>query len=173
MSLEFVTLRLLHILFGVFWAGAMIFNAIFLVPALGEAGPDAAKVMAGIQRRRLMDVMPVVALVTLISGFWLFYRVSGGFDPEWSRSRTGMAYGIGGVLALLAFAIGVGIMRPAMQRVGGIMAQASQTTDAAQRESLLAPLPELRRRSMLAGRWVALLLGLATALMAVARYLGG
>lgn len=171
MSLEFVIARLLHILLGAFWAGAMIFNALFLVPAMGEAGPDAAKVMAGIQRRRFMDIMPVVALITILSGLWLFWRISGGFDPQWSRSRMGMAYGIGAVLAIVAFGIGVGIMRPAMMRIGRLVDQAAQATDPAHRDAAMAPVPALRRRSASAGRVVALLLALATALMGVARYL--
>ncbi|MDH5196799.1 MAG: DUF1772 domain-containing protein [Gemmatimonadota bacterium] len=171
MSIEIVIARLLHVVLGVFWAGTMIFTALFLVPAMAEAGPDAAKVMAGIQRRRFMDVMPVVALVTIVSGLWLFWRISGGFDPAWSRSRMGMAYGIGAVLALVAFGIGVGIMRPTMMRIGSIVGQAAQATDSAQRDTLMAPVPALRRRSASAGRAVALLLALATALMGIARYL--
>jgi len=171
MSIEIVIARLLHVVLGVFWVGTMIFNALFLVPAMGEAGPDAAKVMAGIQRRRFMDIMPIVALLTIVSGFWLYWKISGGFDPHWSQTRMGMAYGIGALLALVAFAIGVGIMRPAMMRIGRINAQAAQATDPAERETLLGPVTALRRRSASAGRAVALLLALATALMGVARYL--
>lgn len=171
MPVDLLIARLLHVVLGVFWAGTMIFNALFLAPAMGEAGPDAAKVMAGIQRRRFMDVMPAVALVTVASGLWLFWRISGGFDPGWSRSRLGMAYGVGGVLAIVAFAIGVAILRPAMLRIGRLSRQAGTVTDAAERDALLAPVPALRRRSVLAGRWVAALLAVATALMGVARYL--
>lgn len=171
MSIELLVARLLHVLLGVFWAGTMIFNALFLVPAMGEAGPDAAKVMAGIQRRRFMDVMPLVALVTILSGLWLLWMTSGGFNAGWMRSPTGMAYSWGALFALVAFGIGVGILRPAMMRIGRITAQAAQAADPAQRESLLAPVPALRRRSMLAGRAVAVLLALATALMGIARYL--
>jgi uncharacterized membrane protein len=171
MSIGMLIARFLHILLGVFWAGTLIFNAIYLAPAMGEAGPDAAKVMAGIQRRRFMDVMPVVALITILSGLWLYWRISGGFDPQWSRSRTGMAYGIGGILAIVALGIGVGILRPTMMRIGRNVGQAAQATDPAQREALMAPLPALRSRSASAGRAVAVLLALATALMAIARYL--
>jgi hypothetical protein len=172
MPLTFVVARLLHILLGAFWAGTLIFNALFLAPALGEAGPDGAKVMAGVQRRRFMDIMPIVALLTIVTGIWLYWRQSGGFSAGWSRSPMGIGYGAGGILAIVAFGIGVGVLRPAMSRIGTLAASAGQVADQAQREALMAQMAALRRRSTTAGRLVALLLALATALMGVARYLG-
>lgn len=171
MALELVTLRLIHVLFGAFWTGTMIFNALFLAPAMGEAGPDAAKVMAGIQRRRFMDVMPAVALVTILSGLWLLWRVSGGFSSGWMGSPVGMGYSTGAAFAIVAFVIGVGVLRPTMMRIGRLQAEATQAADETRRAEVLAAVPLLRRRSVLAGRVVALLLALATALMGVSRYL--
>jgi len=170
MSIGILIARFLHILFGVFWAGTLIFNAIYLGPAMSEAGPDAAKVMAGIQKRRFMDVMPAVAIITILSGFWLYWRISGGFDPAWSRSPTGITYGIGAVLAIIALGIGVGVLRPTMMRIMRTAAEAGQATDPAHRETLMATLPALRRRSAAAGQAVALLLALTVVCMAVARY---
>jgi len=171
MSIGMLIARFLHILFGVFWAGTLIFNALYLGPAMSEAGPDAAKVMAGIQKRRFMDVMPVVALITVLSGLWMYWRISGGFNPAWSKSPTGIAYGVGGLLAIIALGIGVGILRPTMMRIGRTAAEAGQTTDPAQRERLMATLPALRQRSAAAGRSVAILLTFTVVLMALARYL--
>jgi uncharacterized membrane protein len=171
MSIELVILRLLHILLGAFWAGALIFNAIFLAPAMAEAGPDGAKVMAGLQRRRFMQVMPLVALVTILSGIWLYWRISNGFDPSFGRTRLGMAYGAGGLLAIVGFGIGIGVMRPAMMRIGTLAGAAAQATAQAEREALMAQVSALRKRAASAGRLVAVLLALATALMGVARYL--
>ena len=171
MSLGFVLIRLLHILLGAFWAGTLISNALFLAPAIGEAGPDGAKVMAGILRRRFLDVMPIVALLTILTGVWLYWRISGGFDPGWSRSPIGMAYGVGGILAIVAFGTGVGVLRPAMLRIPKLAGEAAQAKDPAAREALTAQIAGLRRRSTTAGRIVALLLALATGFMAVARYL--
>jgi uncharacterized membrane protein len=171
MSLDFVIARMLHILLGAFWVGTMIFNTLFLAPALGEAGPDGAKVMAGVQRRRFMDVMPIVALLTIVTGVWLYWRASGGFSAGWSRSPMGRGYGAGGILAIIAFGIGVGVLRPTMARIGKLAAGAGQATDPAQREGLMAQIAGLRGRSTTAGRLVAALLVVATVLMGVARYL--
>jgi uncharacterized membrane protein len=166
-----IVARLLHVLLGVFWAGTLIFTAFFLVPAIAEAGPDGAKVMAGVQRRRFMDVMPVVALLTILSGLWLYWKISGGFDHHWMHTPTGLAYGIGGLLAIVAFGIGIGVMRPAMKRVGGLAAGAAQEPDPATRERMMGDVARLRHRSAMAGKAVAVLLVIATALMGVARYL--
>jgi len=171
MPIEIIVARLLHVILGAFWVGTMIFNAVFLAPAMGEAGPDAAKVMAGITRRRFMDVMPIVAVITVLSGLWLYWRISGGFDPAWSRSPIGLAYGIGGLLAIVALGIGVGILRPAMMRIATLTGQAAQVADPAQREALVAPVPALRGRAVAAGRVVAVLLAITIGCMAVARYL--
>jgi hypothetical protein len=55
MSLLVITLRLLHIVLGAFWVGTLIFFALFLIPSVRDAGPDGAKVMAALQRRRFLD----------------------------------------------------------------------------------------------------------------------
>ena len=61
-------LRLLHILTGVFWAGTIFFMVSYLEPSARAAGPDAAKVMGNIQKRGLMTVLPIMALLTILSG---------------------------------------------------------------------------------------------------------
>jgi uncharacterized membrane protein len=162
--------RLFHIMLGVFWVGTMVFNTIFLGPAMAEAGPDGAKVMGGIIRRRFMDVMPVVALLTIVSGLWLLWRISGGFDPHWMRTGVGHAYGAGGVLAIIGFAVGITVVRPAMKNIGRLAASAQQEPDAAKRHATMTEVAGLRRRAAAAGWIVSVLLALATAAMAVARY---
>jgi uncharacterized membrane protein len=163
--------RLLHILLGVFWVGAIAFNTIFLGPAMAEAGPDGAKVMAGVIRRRFTEVMPVVALLTIASGLWLFWRISGGFDPHWMRTGVGHAYGAGGVLAIVGFVVGILTIRPTMKRVSQLATGAQQETDAAKRQAIMAEVAGLRRRATTMGWVVTILLVLATAAMAVARYI--
>jgi hypothetical protein len=164
-----LVMRLVHILLGVFWAGTMIFSAVFLFPAVRDAGPDGAKVAAGLARRRFLAIMPVVAGLNILSGFWLFWRVSGGFQPSFMHSATGMAFGLGGAAAIAAFVIGVSIVRPAMQRAG-VLAEAAARAPAAERDTQLAVAQGLRLRAASAGQVVAVLLVLAVAAMALARY---
>ena len=58
--------RLIHVVGGVFWVGAMIFVTFFLMPAFAEAGPDAQKVMNGITKRRYVQILPAVAVLVIL-----------------------------------------------------------------------------------------------------------
>jgi uncharacterized membrane protein len=152
-----IVLRLIHIMSGAMWVGMMAFTVFFLTPAMAEAGPaESGKLMAALQKQRIMIVTPVLALLTIGSGLWLMIRVYGG-PGNLAASRMGMALNVGAAAAILAFLIGIIWMRPLMMR-------ATTATDPA--EAL-----RLRARGGMLGRLVARLLFLALAAMAVARYL--
>ena len=156
-----IVLRLVHVVSGALWIGMMAFSTYFLVPALGELGPEGGKVMAALQRRRLMTVMPLTALATLISGFWLYARFTAG-SPGMMRTPIGLAFGLGGVAALIAFLIGIVLVRPAMMRAAALAQDPAGNKEEARR---------LRQRAESMSRLVAPMLFFALGAMAVARYL--
>ena len=164
-------LRLVHILLGVFWAGAVFMIALFLQPAIAASGPEGGKVMGALVKRRLLDIVPAAAVATILSGLWLYWRDSSGFQAAWLGSRMGMALGTGAVLALIAFGIGMFVMRASTLQAMALGQSAAQLTDAAAREAAMGQVQALRRRAALAGRTVAVLLALSVLMMAVARYL--
>jgi hypothetical protein len=61
----YVSVRALHVLFAIFWAGAILFIMIFLDPATREAGPAGGQVM-GI----LLSVGMLAGVLTLGIGFF-------------------------------------------------------------------------------------------------------
>lgn len=160
MGVLLLTMRVLHIVLGVFWAGTLIFNAIFLVPAIRDAGPEGAKVVAGLMRRRFLDVMPAVAALAIASGLWLYWFDSAGFQPSFMRSSMGRTLGIGAAAAIAAFVLGVGILRPAMLKAAALSQNPAQ----------LPAAQALRMRAAAVGRIIAVLLAVAAAAMAMARY---
>lgn len=166
-----LVLRLVHVVSGVLWVGSMFFTTIFLVPSMQEAGPDSAKVMAGLQKRGMMTVVPILAIATILSGVWLYWWDSNGFDPAFSRSGVGLAFGLGGVAAIIAYAIGITTVRPSMVRAGVLAQQLAQGAQGSAREAQMAEIGRLRARAASAGRVVFTLLLFAAATMAVARYL--
>ncbi len=170
MDFTLIVFRILHIVLGVFWAGTLIFTAFFLIPSLREAGPDAAKVTAGLMKRKFLTVMPVVALITILSGLWLYSKVSVGFQPEYMRSKPGMAIGIGGLSAIVAFLIGVTVVRPSMLKAIAL-SQGAASASPPDKEARLAEAAALRVRAGKAGVVVALLLILTAGTMAIARFL--
>src|SRR5918999_5013981 len=126
---ELIVLRLIHILGGMIWVGAGVFNSFFLLPALAQAGPVAGQVLAGLQRRRLFTILPVVALLTILSGVRLMQITSGGFSPAWFASAPGRTYAWSGVAAIVGFLIGVVIARPAAMRAARLGAAVAATTN--------------------------------------------
>ncbi len=169
MDAGMITARLIHVVGGAFWVGAMMFLTFFLAPAIRDAGPDGAKVMGGIARRKFMQIMPVVAILTMLSGIYLYWRVSAGFNYDYMRSGPGHAYAMGGILALLAFILGLTVTRPAMMKAMTLL-QSAATAPPSEKEAMLAEAQALRVRSTKAGVVVAWMLILAVVGMAIGRY---
>ena len=169
MDVTLIVFRLVHVLGGVFWVGAMVFVANFLVPAVGDAGPDGGKVIAALMRRRFMTIIPIVAALVILSGLWLYWRASSGFSTDYMKSGPGHAYAIGALCAITAFIIGMTVTRPATIR-SIQLAQAAATAEPGEREKILETAQAARERGARYGRIIAVLLLLATAAMAVGRY---
>jgi hypothetical protein len=166
---ELIVLRLVHILGAILWLGSGLFTTFFLMPAMTKAGPAVAgPVMAGLQQRRLTMILPIVAILTILSGIRLMMIVSAG-NPQWFASPVGRTFSISGALAIVSFLIGVLIGRPAMVR----MAKLSQARapGGASKEAPAAEILSLQKRAMWSTQAALGLLILAAAGMAVARYM--
>ena len=167
---EMMVLRLVHVLGGVFWVGGMMYMAFFLMPTMAQAGPAAAPVIAGLQQRKLFVWLPVIALATMLAGIRLMMIQSDGFSALHFSTSIGRTYLVSGSLAIIAFAVGVSINRPAMTRIG-VLTAAMPTADDATKSAMQAELATLRQRSGVATKVVTWLLIAAAAGMAVARYM--
>lgn len=120
--MEASILRLLHISFGIFWAGGTIFSGIFLLPAMGEAGPAGGAVMGGLVKRRMPVWMTAFALITVVSGLRLFMLDSQG-TPGFASTPTGICLAIGSFFALVAFVLAMAVQRPTAEKLGALSAQ--------------------------------------------------
>ncbi len=161
MAAELLILRLVHILGGIYWVGAGLFSTFYLAPALKASGPAVAgAVMSHMQRRHMFTVMPVVAILTMLSGIRLMMIVSGG-DGDWFLHRAGHTYSVSGALAIIAFVLSLVVTRPAMVKAGKL----------AQSGGDAATIASLQKRASLATMVAVVFLILAAAGMAIARYL--
>jgi uncharacterized membrane protein len=149
-------MRILHVGLGAFWVGTLIFTAFFLFPAMRDAGPDSAKVANQLLQRKFAVIMPLTAIIAILAGVWLLWRVSGGFANGYMGTSAGKAYSIGGLAAIIALIIGLSVVRPAMIKA----TQLGGTPEA----------QALRARAGKANVWVALLLMVTLIAMAVGRY---
>ena len=92
MHAEILVLRLIHILSGITWLGSGLFTSFFLVPALASSPAFMAQVMAGLQRRRMFLVLPIVAILTMLSGLRLLWIDSAGFEAGYFATGTGRTF---------------------------------------------------------------------------------
>lgn len=163
---EQVVIRGLHVLAGTFWVGAAIVMAGFLAPTSRRVGQSGAAFMRELNTRsRLPLATNIAALLTIVTGFWLLWRMSGGLNPYWFASSYGATLTVGMVAALAAYAISVGIQRPAMQTIARAQGQGGTPDDSA-REALA----RAQARITMGGRAGAVLLAVSVICMAVARY---
>jgi uncharacterized membrane protein len=161
-----IILRLLHVVLGMLWVGTAFFTTFFLAPAMGDVGPDGGKVMAALQKRGFMVVMPILAIFTLVSGFWLYMRTG----TEFMSTPVGRMFGIGGVLALLAFVVGLSFVMPSMARAAKLL-QTMATVPEAERGARMAEAQRLRARGAAVGKVVSVMLLAVAVTMAIARYM--
>ena len=164
-------LRLFHIGTGVFWVGGLLVFARFLFPTALALGPAAGPVMDHMTRvLKLPNSLIGAAVVNILSGLLLFWRDSAGSQGAWMSSGTGMTFGTGGVLAIIAFGIGVSVNAPTAKQLGALGA-AIQAKGGPPTPDQAAEMQRLQKRLGAALRAVSLLLVLATAAMALARYI--
>ena len=163
-------LRLLHVVIGAIWVGAVVFIAAFLVPSIRAAGPAGGAVMQQLmQARRLPLWMMAAALLTVLSGLGLYGHNSAGFRSEWLASGPGRVYGLGAVCALLAVGVGVAVNSPAGRRLAELASRV-QAAGRPPSPDELAAIQRLQARLAAGATGTAVLLVLAAVAMAVARY---
>ena len=172
MTAEVIVLRMVHILGGVFWVGGLMFQSLFLMPALANAGPAAGAVMSGLVQRKLPVWMPVAGILTLLSGLRLLMIASANFQGAYFSSPVGRTFSIAGGLAILGFIIGMATVRPAMMKAAALGQQMASAPDDATRSRLGAEMAATRQKGVAGNVVVMLLLLLAVLGMASARYMG-
>ncbi len=164
-----LVLRLLHIVSGVFWAGAVFLMVGFIFPSVRDAGPGGAPFMQQIQRRRLPVFMNAAAGLTMLSGLILYGRAM-AMNGAWVRTNSAMIFGIGGVATIVAAIIGGAFVSRSGVRLGklGEAIQATGRPPSAEQAAEMAALQAKMGKGM---RIVASLLLVAVIAMATARYL--
>jgi uncharacterized membrane protein len=162
-------LRLVHILAGIFWVGAIFMIAGFLLPATRATGPAGGRFMQHLmQQRKLPTFLAIAMLLTVLSGFTLYGRLVSATHGAWAGTPPGIAYGIGGLAAILGALLGMLVSGPAARRMAAIGQQAAQGGASPEQQ---AEIGRLQGRMVLGSRLVAGFLAVAAVSMAIARYL--
>jgi uncharacterized membrane protein len=165
----FLVLRAAHVLLAAVWIGAVAFTTFFLMPALEEAGPAAGPVMGALLRRKLHVFMASLGGTTVLTGLYLYYRFTGGFDPALSGTRAAMVFGTGGLAGIIALIIGGAVVSRSAKKMGELGARLA-AVPATERAAMVEEMSAARRRAATASRIIIALQVFAIVLMAIGHY---
>jgi hypothetical protein len=101
--LSTILFRLIHIICGVMWVGGIGVIAMFVMPSVAATGPAGGQFMQHVVKNtRLTTYLPALGVVTVLSGFGLFWRNTSISSGAFASSRPGMTYSLGAVFAIAA-----------------------------------------------------------------------
>jgi hypothetical protein len=166
----FLSLRVVHVLLAAVWVGATVFTSILLMPVIESSGPSGGQIMQSLERKGMTAFFGAMGGITVLTGIYLYWRFTGGFDPEISRSHAGMAFGIGGVAGLIAVIIGGSVIGRSSRKMLALMEQLPKAPDA-QKAALMQEAAMLRGRMKTFGTLVLLLQVVALVTMALGHYI--
>ncbi|TLY47192.1 MAG: hypothetical protein E6K53_16665 [Gammaproteobacteria bacterium] len=155
--------RAIHVMAGVIWAGTTFVMTVVILPMMARHGAEGFGRWTGIIARRVGPISGISALLTVLSGIYLFAAL----HPH-DASTGGLVLKIGAVTALLSLITGFLVGRPA----GIKLAELSQSAGSSAPPDLVERIAALGRRATLSARLVAILLGVSVLSMALFRYIG-
>jgi uncharacterized membrane protein len=166
-----IVLRFIHIVTGVFWAGATIYLAWFILPAVKACGPEGGRFMQQLgNTNKLPVVMTVTSSLNVLSGILLLWKLSAGLETTFLFSKHGLVLLFGGALAILAFIEGFFVTRPAvlqMNKFSQTVAMGGKPPSEEQMQQIL----RFRKKIRNATNMAAFLLLLAVVAMSLIRYI--
>lgn len=166
-----IVLRLVHIISGVFWVGAVLLVAWFILPSQSVLGQAAGVFMQELMmRRRLRLYLMVTMILTILSGLVMYARLSMLTQGAWAASTTGRVLGVGALAAIIAGAIG-GISGARTARKMGELGAAIQAAGGQPTETQRSEMAAIMSGAQSKLRIVGVLLLITVAAMASARYL--
>jgi hypothetical protein len=166
----FLVLRAAHVLLAALWVGSVAFMVFFVLPALKETGPAAGPMMGAIARKGLNAFMAVLGGITVLTGFYLYWRLTGGFDPELSATRAAMVFGTGGIAGLISVIVGGAVVGRQMKRMGELGGKAMALPEGPERARVMGESNAARDRGVTGARVVLALQMVAVICMAVGHY---
>lgn len=171
MDLLHIALRVVHIFSGVAWVGGAALFFFYLEPAINKLGPDAEKFVDEIVNKRKVPIYFLAAsTLTVVAGLWLYWRDSNGLQGAWIGSPTGLAFTIGGIAALIAWAGGNLLIPRTLMQLTATGAQ-MKSGEGPPTPEMMANLHALQHRLRRIGMADLVLLGITVLTMSVARYL--
>ncbi|MDQ4005575.1 MAG: hypothetical protein M3135_04640 [Actinomycetota bacterium] len=166
-----ITLRIVHIISAILWAGSALFFVAFVGPTVETLGPQAGRFFGHlVHRRKAVIFFLVVATLTAVAGGLLYWRDSRGLDIDWIQTGFGTGLTIGAVAGLISWFLVVLVLAPTAYRLtalGGHIEAAGRPPSDEEVVALAGLQSRLNSFSMVN----VVFLGVAAVAMATARYL--
>jgi hypothetical protein len=168
--LVFLSIRALHVAVAATWIGSTLFQSMLLMPAVEDAGAAGGRVMDSVHRRGLHIYMMSLGISTVVTGLYLLWRFTGGFDRAVIVTHAGIAFATGGAAGVTAGLIGGGVVGRSAAAVIRVMAAAAGLEDGADKRALISQAVTLKQRIKVGTRFALAMQGTALVLMAVGHY---
>ncbi len=166
-----LSIKLIHIFFGIAWAGASFMMVLFIMPTAKKLGPDGGKFMQQLaQTNNFVIVVNIAAVLTILSGALIFWRISGSMDTAWLKSGYGICLSIGSILGLLAYLLGFMVQRPAALKIAALGKEISSSGGPPSEEKINEMALQQEKLGK-AARIAAILIALSVISMPVARFI--
>ncbi len=105
-------LRLLHIIFGIYFGGMYIFATLMLIPKLHKLGPDIERSVLRSVNSVVGPVNGVSLIALFITGVWMTLLMKGGDIGSIFTTGWGIWIFIGFVASLIAAILAFGVLLP-------------------------------------------------------------
>jgi hypothetical protein len=158
------------VLFAAAWVGVTVFLVMFLMPSVKEVGAGAGPVMNALTRRKLHAFIGAIGGLAVVTGFYLYWRFTGGFDPALSGTRGAMVFGTGGIAGTLALILGGAVVGRNAQKMEALGRRIAALPDGPERAAVTAQMIAARDTTATFGRIVLVLQVIALICMAVGHY---
>lgn len=166
-----IFLRVIHILSGIFWVGTVFIITWFLLPANRTTGQAGMVMMQELMMKRKLSIYLLLAmLLTILSGLTMYGRMIMITHGEWASSMMARVLGFGALCGIVGGAIGGSISKATGVKMAAI-GKAIQDSGQPPTETQRAEIAALQDKMEKVMTYVVILLILAVAAMASARYL--
>ena len=167
MNILLIMLRIIHIFAGIIWASGSVMMSFFVGPTAKEIGAEARPFMQHLTlRSRFAPAMSVSAVLTVISGIWLYFILFKGINISTGAS---LALTLGGLFGIIALLIGFFTQKRSTDRLKAIGAEIAAAGGPPQPEQL-AEIQSLNEKMAKSGAALTLAIGLSILGMALSEY---
>lgn len=170
MFIYLIILRLVHGIASVCWAGGSFIFFLFVEPTAKAVTPNGMQFvdhMAG--KGRFNIFMVISSTLTLISGVLLLWQDASGQWLEWLQTGPGLGFGIGSLIGIVVYGVGMFGVKPRVDRLGAI-GKEIEAAGGPPTQAQLAELQKLDKELSSFSRIDFILVAISLVLMATARY---